>query len=56
MSVAFSIFHLDISGKDTNDEQILNILSILVTFPVFQFDISGIDISDLNYKTYYSYL
>ena len=34
------------SGKDTNDEQSLNISPILVTFSTFQLDISGKDFNE----------
>ena len=40
------IFHLNIFGKDFNEEHPLNIDSILMTFIVFQLDISGNDINE----------
>jgi len=47
--MTLSVFHLDISGKDINDEQFKNNPSILITLSVFHLDISGKDINDENY-------
>ena len=41
-------FHLDISGKDNNDEHHENIDSIFFTLLVFHLDISGKDINDVH--------
>ena len=40
------MFHFDISGKDSNDEHLQNMHSMLVTLVVFHFDISGKDTND----------
>ena len=44
------IFHLDISGKDSNDEQFVNIDIIFVALFVFHLDISGKDNNKLHWK------
>ena len=41
--LTLEVFHLDISGKEDNDEQPLNIKHITVTLEVFHLDISGND-------------
>ena len=40
--------HLDISGKDSNEQHSLNKPSIIKTLEVFQFDISGKYLSELQ--------
>ena len=40
------MFHLDISGKEINDEQPKNIAFILFIFSQFHFEISGNDINE----------
>ena len=40
------VFHLEISGKDDNDEHPTNIPVISVTLLVFHFEISGKDDND----------
>ena len=44
----FEISHFDKSGRDFNDEQFSNILSIILILEIFHLDISGIDINDLQ--------
>ena len=44
--INISYKHLEMSGKDANDEHSQNILLILITFLVPHTDISGIDIKD----------
>ena len=46
MSVLFSVFQFEISGKDDNDEHPANIALMSVLFSVFQFEISGKDDND----------
>ena len=44
----FSIFQIEISGKDLIDEQPLNRKLISVTLFIFHFDISGKDFNFTN--------
>ena len=46
MMVTFEVFHLDISGIDFKDVQLLNKEFIFVIFEVFHFDISGNESKD----------
>ena len=48
MSVAFEVFHLEISGKDNKEEQFLNIDLISLIFEVSHFEISGKEINDVQ--------
>ena len=45
----FLVFHLDISGKDINDEQLKNKALRLLTLLIFQLKISVKDINDEQY-------
>ena len=44
--ITLLVFQLEISGKDDNDEQLLNIKLISLTLLVFQLEISGNDDND----------
>ena len=44
MLVTLDVSHLEISGKNDKEPQLLNMDSIFVTFTVFHLDISGKDI------------
>ena len=46
MLVLFVIFHIEISGKDNNEEHPENKHIISVTFSVIHFDISGNDFKE----------
>ena len=46
----FLVFHLDISGKEINEIQFVNIELISVTLLVFQLDISGNENKDEHQK------
>ena len=46
--MTFDVSHLDISGNNINELQLLNILPILVTFDVSHLEISGNDINELQ--------
>ena len=53
-SSTFSVFHLDISGKDSKDWQLETILEIFVKFEVFHFDISGKDSIKIKFLNKFS--
>ena len=56
ISVTLSVFHLEISGNEVNEEHWSNIPFILVTLSVFQLEISGNEVNEEHwFKTYYSY-
>ena len=42
------VFHFEISGKDFNDWQSLNIQLISVTFEIFHLEIAGKAFNDLH--------
>ncbi len=49
------IFHLERSGNDNKDVQLLNILSISATLFVSHLDISGNNFKDLQLSKYHLY-
>ena len=55
ISINFFVFQLEISGKDFNDSQFLNILDIYLTLFVFNFEISGNDFIDLQKEKYQTF-
>ena len=55
MSLTFDIFHFDISGNDSKEEHLQNILEISLAFDIFHFDISGNNFNDEHLQNKMTY-